>query len=72
MSLLSSVFGPFLLNTVILQDMTRKEKIIWAVGWDDRIFMLVGIPLVAFAIPFIFFTDQVIEGAGPPLWIADS
>jgi len=50
--------------------MTRKEKIIWAVGFNDRKFMLLGIPVVAFSMPFIFFFDQVVNpDEGVSLWL---
>ncbi len=54
---------------VSFRSMTRKEKIIFAIGFNDRKFMLVGIPIVAFSIPFIFFGDQVASGEGPPMLI---
>lgn len=48
--------------------MTRRERLIHAIGFDDRWFMLIGIPVVAFSMPFIFFPDMILDGEGPK-WI---
>lgn len=39
--------------------MRTRERIIHAIGFDDRWFMLIGIPVVAFSMPFIFFLDLI-------------
>lgn len=42
--------------------MTTKEKLIATVGVDDRKALLIGIPALAFLLPFLFFKENLSDG----------
>lgn len=42
--------------------MTRREKLLNTYGFDDTIWMLIGIPVVSFVIPLLFFNATLYDG----------
>ena len=42
--------------------MTTKEKLIATVGVDDRLVLLIGIPILSFLLPILFFKETLSEG----------